>query len=665
MASVIENGNLYPPIIEDYMPAFVSNLKVNYSISPFNTADQFNLTSGVQISIREQNTNKSVIKTKYAPNEVFVIGATIDGNSFGSSSENGFLLTQKDLETILEDGHFKINTYYKVQVRFTKNGTEDLNFSTSKPETQTNWMSKNIDNFTEWSTVCLIRRISEPKLYIRNYNAEVDNLSTYIISGKVSFNDILEQEGIYSYKVQLQIGKDIVEEKLIYSPIGLNNREFYYEFKTALEDIVDATAYLYITTINGYEIKQRMHIFVTSTGIEPLTKIANIEVDEENGGFFITIKKKDLSSSVKKIKKIIIKRTDSRTGFNIWENVHSFTIDKSFINLDWEDLFIESGIWYKYSLIEQYTYDFSKKQIYEEPVINIFEHLYILGAEEGTPIQLKVKYNPNISSYKKNLYEQKIETIGGKYPFIRRNGDTNYSSFSVSGLITYLSEETLENNYYHSDNNNESFSNPDNLFISLNDLYGGEMQTQLYKDYNEKNNISKYQDIILEREFRTKVIDFLTSKKAKILKTSQEGNFIVKLMNINLTPEEQLGRRIYSFSCEAIEIADFTVENYIKYVLETIQEHEISKPQDGIKIEEEFDSFYINTNFFNMHFIDPQEKINSLLYDPTREIFDEVSSFSIRINDISILQLDRNLIIKPTLLTLSSFNEDIYLTKEQ
>ena len=377
MASVIEGNNLYPPTIEDYMPANLEYLKVNYSISPFNTADQFNLTSGVQISIREQNTNKSVIKTKYAPNEVFVIGATIDGNSFGSSSENGFLLTQKDLETILEDGHFKINTYYKVQVRFTKNGTENLNFSTTKPEAQTSWMSKNIDNFTEWSTVCLIRRISEPKLYIRNYNAEVDNLSTYIISGKVSFNDILEQEGIYSYRVQLQIGKDIVEEKLIYSPIGLNNREFYYEFKTALEDIVDATAYLYITTINGYEIKQRMHIFITSTGIEPLTKITNIEADEENGGFFITIKKKEISSSIKKIKKIIIKRTDSRTGFNIWENVHSFVIDKNFINLDWEDLFIESGIWYKYSLIEQYTYDFSKKQIYEEPVINIFEHLYI------------------------------------------------------------------------------------------------------------------------------------------------------------------------------------------------------------------------------------------------------------------------------------------------
>jgi hypothetical protein len=35
----------------------------------------------------------------------------------------------------------------------------------------------------------------------------------------------------------------------------------------------------------------------------------------------------------------------------------------------------------------------------------------------------------------------KIDTLGGRYPYIAKNGDTNYYEFNLSGLISYLSDE--------------------------------------------------------------------------------------------------------------------------------------------------------------------------------------------------------------------------------
>jgi hypothetical protein len=62
-----------------------------------------------------------------------------------------------------------------------------------------------------------------------------------------------------------------------------------------------------------------------------------------------------------------------------------------------------------------------------------FEDAFLFDGER----QLKIKYNPKVSSFKKNLLEQKTDTIGGKYPFIFRNGRVYYSEFSISGLISY------------------------------------------------------------------------------------------------------------------------------------------------------------------------------------------------------------------------------------
>jgi hypothetical protein len=50
--------------------------------------------------------------------------------------------------------------------------------------------------------------------------------------------------------------------------------------------------------------------------------------------------------------------------------------------------------------------------------------------------QLKLAFNPKVSSFKPVILETKTDTIGGKYPFIYRNGHVYYHELPISGLIS-------------------------------------------------------------------------------------------------------------------------------------------------------------------------------------------------------------------------------------
>jgi len=111
-------------------------------------------------------------------------------------------------------------------------------------------------------------------------------------------------------------------------------------------------------------------------------------------------------------------------------------------------------------------------------------------------------------------------------------------------------------------------------------LYGKEA-TSLYDDYNEEERITEYNDYILEREFREKVITFLYKDNIKLLRTLTEGNVLVKLMNISLTPQTTLGRMIYSFSAEVYEVAECSLDNFINYgIIETEEDNIIFEQEE-------------------------------------------------------------------------------------
>jgi len=74
---------------------------------------------------------------------------------------------------------------------------------------------------------------------------------------------------------------------------------------------------------------------------------------------------------------------------------------------------------------------------YEGEVLCDFEDAFLYDGER----QLKIRFNPSISNFKSTILENKVDTIGSKYPFIFRNGIVNYKEFSISGLLSLLGDE--------------------------------------------------------------------------------------------------------------------------------------------------------------------------------------------------------------------------------
>lgn len=175
-----------------------------------------------------------------------------------------------------------------------------------------------------------------------------------------------------------------------------------------------------------------------------------------------------------------------------------------------------------------------------DPAMVVFEHMYLVNKDR----QLKIAFNPSVSSFKKIYNESKVETIGGQYPFIRRNANVNYAQFPISGVISIEMDE-------------------DNLFTSREELFGKNLD--FYDQFNQDNEITRATDIVYEKAFRDKVLEFLYANDVKIFKSPTEGNFLVKLMDISISPFGPTGRRIWSFSATATEIDDFTIDKCKEY----------------------------------------------------------------------------------------------------
>ena len=61
-------------------------------------------------------------------------------------------------------------------------------------------------------------------------------------------------------------------------------------------------------------------------------------------------------------------------------------------------------------------------------------------------IEYTQRFNPKVNNFKSTILESKVDTLGGKYPFIFRNGNVKYKEFAISGLLSCLSESTDDNN---------------------------------------------------------------------------------------------------------------------------------------------------------------------------------------------------------------------------
>ena len=588
---------LYPPIIDTYTPIFIENgldteCKIWFSYSPYMSTDQH--CNYVQVVINDQKTNKTVLNTDFWPTGVAAF--KVEEADEGTKEFAMNLYYIKINSSQLQEG-FQTQTYYKAQLRFIDKNIDPIQVTQSFSE-----MNKNLSSFSEWSTVTLLKCIKQPEVYIFSLKAEKGSgqgnspanplvISTPLlnISGQALFEDG-ESETIKTYKLSLEkvaVNEDgnnpseqIIESATLSTNYYDNSNSFKYKFKTILDNGLYWLDISYITK-NGYDStvnpqnsfepkKYGLYIQINANeGVAPPLSDISTVLDKDNGRIIINATVDDEQTD--KDVTIAIVRSSSDTCFKEWEEIYTALYHPK-DTIAFDDRTIESGVWYKYNfqVVDESgaRSRFIDESIYSpSPLMIVFNDVFLTAGNK----QLKITLNNETGPLSYNLQESKTDTIGSQFPWIRRNGAIKYRTFSLGGLISYLgnNEMILFSNSEDSDTNieyqnNLAEKNINGLFYSKDDLFPQEV-LELYQSYNLDNGINDYNDIVLEKIFRDKVISFLLEDRPILFRSATEGNILIRLMDLSFSPNTQLKNYIYSFSSTAVEIAECNFDNFHKY----------------------------------------------------------------------------------------------------
>lgn len=534
--------NLYPPIVDTYVPAFLVDSGTNkdicriyFTLSQFNTMNDI---ANVQVTIRSQYTNLSVLNKTLYPSEVMLTDIYEDTTK--TSDDRYYIEIYK---TDIQGGAFEINQYYKVQMRFTHIDAASVSLTT--PQAIDGWLAANINQFSEWSTVCLVRGISTPQLAVSGFTIDGGNISwanyNPIIYGSIKFANEEETEKLKSYQIKLYNANDevLIDSGIQYTNTNNNPNSFSY---TLPYNFMAGESYKFTiecVTMDLYSALATYEFSVSAEEQEILDMSFSAEKDEDNGRIILTIKKSGVTDGF--TGEVILRRASSKTNFTIWEDLKTYTYSgETNIKEIFSDTTIESGVWYKYYIQKRSKGVAASVKYIKSPLMIIFDDMFLTTKDR----QLKIKFNPTVSSFKRTIQESRTDTLGSQFPFVRRNGHMNYAQFPIGGLISFQIDES-------------------HLFTSLEELFGENLK--LYTAHNEGNRITEANDIVYEKLFKDKVIEFLYSEQPKLFRSATEGNFIVKVMDASFSPNATLGRRIVSFTATAYEIAECNIDNFKNY----------------------------------------------------------------------------------------------------
>ena len=540
------NINLYPPVVDTYMPAFLvgssdiqkNTCRVYFSISLYNSLNDI---KNAQVTVANQNTNLSVLNKSKYPCEIMLTDIKTD---LTRVSDDKYYIEIKTSD--IEEG-FQINQYYKVQIRFTAAGAADVSLDT--PQAIDSWLAANLSNFSEWSTVCLVRGISVPSLSISGFDISADttlwSLNNVDVVGRLIYAGPAETDTLKSYQIKLyDINNQLLSDSgVIYSNAYSNINEFNYTFEYAFNEGESYYFTFEYETANMYTENNTYEFMVVQEGADILNANLTATLDNINGCIILNVKSKNDDDSF--VGNITIRRASSESNFTIWEDVHTESFEEnSKLDYTWYDYTIKSGVYYKYIAQRRSSVGNRGIAIHAEgePFMMLFDDMYLTGGDG----QLNIRFDPSVSSFKRTVSESRTDTIGSKYPYIKRNGYVEYRQFPIGGTITHLMD-------------------PSHLITSREEIFRDSLDN--YTEFNKDKNvrIDDFNDWTYEREFREKVMDFLYANKVRLFRSATEGNILVKIMDINLTPNSTLGRRIYSFTATAYEVDAATIKNYDKY----------------------------------------------------------------------------------------------------
>lgn len=509
-------ARLYPPTIPGTIPAFYgTSIEVPFSMNRAVGLGEFN---GFALKIKK-------------------VSGTLVGTVFEDTAatwvEKGAVkfTLPTEISSQLVQGQF-----YKVQIAYVKKS-----YSNSDART-----------VGIYSTIGVVKYTTMPLVVIENMNENVVNNHIYSYTG--TYRQVAETksgnvttidwsskdttEKMYSsrfviYDTDDNIIKDSGEilHNTTYDTSAYESAESYM----IPEDLeLNKIYYLYyiVTTVNGmvissprYRITQRRQIPMSLEGS------ITARLDYDAGLVYIDLKGK-YENQVSSGLFLLSRRAENDP--NGWEELYYFSLQSEVPDrLLFTDYTVAQGVKYTYSLQQYNNNNIFSDRMLSNSIVADFEDLFLYDGHR----QLKVKFNPKVSTFKPNVVESKTNTLGSKHPFIVRNGDVNYKEFAISGLISYQMDDI-------------------ELFLSKSDLG---------LEYVTHNLVTE--NIKAERDFKLEVLEWLNDGKVKLFRSPTEGNYIVRLMNVTMSPNDTLGRMLHTFNCSAYEVDDYNYQNLFNHGL--------------------------------------------------------------------------------------------------
>lgn len=526
---------LPPPKIDPIIPAMlkeVDNSQQNDIIFtiPFQISTTISANDMDKVVLRIKTVSTGRIKIDNLENDFFP--------KYGSTLvyESTFSLKPDD---------WMVGQYYKVQLAL-----------------KSKW-SGEIGNYSD---VGIVKCISKPSVSIQNLEITANpNQHLYEYVGMYTTADL--DEKIYSYTFTIYDGAGRIYDT---SGVQLHNANSDTKQNESIDKWVPTKSLQANTEYNiVYSVTTMSGGVVTSGSYSIMYSMSGeLELGTSNAEFcgvfyeedaYVDLRIKPIGAADVAIPEgsYVVSRASDEDNFENWVQLFTFTSTKNIMNPQFGyDYTVAQGVQYKYILqsIKDGKYSLPLEATYylndyNTPMTDLkidFEHAYLFDGEK----QLCIKYNPKISSFKTTMLESKMDTIGGQYPFIFKNGNVAYKEFPISGLISVL----MDSNHTFLD----VLNNDMDVRTKTPDAQNNN-NFQIFKTTLERDNFRA------ERDFKLQVLQWLTNGSIKLFRSPGEGNYIVRLMNTSLSPNDTLSRMLHTFSATAYEIADYTVSNLKLY----------------------------------------------------------------------------------------------------
>lgn len=525
---------LFPPVIEATIPAFYNDTDKGIVITvPFSMNRGISKTQVGGFALKA--------KTVQSSSYLFTL-ETYDINTFNIEDSPWVSFTLSDTEA----KYLKVGQFYKFQIAYI---STDL-------DKEGNITAKTVGYY---STVGVGKYTRKPELYISTGNT-VDNgglkigqinMHQYDYVGHYSQYKGDTSERVYSYQFDVyNSNQELIAssgEQLHNSSNDVEIYESYDSFTLSQDLEIDKSFYIQYTIItnNGLKLSTPKYRLMQKTSINPeMDATMKATLNFDNGYIDIDLigTKNQHGLETPVTGAFLITRASEDDNFTTWNEISRFKLQaQNPSRWLWRDYTVEQGKNYIYAIQQYNDAGLYSNRIESNKIYVDFEDAFLYDGKK----QLKIRYNPKVSSLKVDTQEAKVNTIGAKHPFIFRNGRVYYREFPISGLISY-------------------FMDNDNIFMNKEEFMVNEKTTDLLSD-----NLAK------ERIFKTKVLEWLTDGNPKLFRSPTEGNFIVRLLNTSITPHDQVGRMLHTFNTTAYEIADFNYEQLNKYGFITLEDPEV------------------------------------------------------------------------------------------